>query len=301
MEWLNYHHLRYFWAVVREGGVTKASQKLHISQPTVSAQIRELEEALGEKLLVRSGRRLTLTDAGTLVYRYAEQIFTLGHELLDAVKGRAPASSLALIVGVDNVVPKLVAYRLLQPALREPTPFRITCVEERLDGLLAQLALGQVDLVIADQPLAPASGIRAFNHVLGECGVTIFGAPDLARQYRRGFPASLEGAPVLLPTQGTALRHSLDYWFEASGIHPDVRGEFEDSGLLKVFGQAGTGLFPLPAVIAREVADQYRVAVVGELPEVREHFYAISAERRLRHPAVLAISQGARDVLFAEP
>jgi len=299
MEWLNYHHLRYFWAVAREGGVTRAAERLHISQPTVSAQIRELEQALGERLFARSGRTLALTDVGRTVFRYADEIFGLGRELLDTVKGRPTGRPARLSVGIANVVPKLIAYRLIEPALRLPEPVLLECVEDRPDRLLAELAVHALDVVLSDAPVGPLVNVRAYSHLLGECTVTVFGTAALAAAHTRRFPQSLDGAPFLLPTQNSALRRALDQWFEEQGIRPRVVGEFEDSALLKVFGQAGRGLFAAPTAILAEVRRQYGVRRVGEVAAVRERFYAISVERRLKHPAVLAISEAARQRLFA--
>jgi LysR family transcriptional activator of nhaA len=296
---LNYHHLRYFWATAREGSVTRASERLNISQPTVTAQIRKLEHALGEKLLARSGRGLTLTEAGRLVYRYAEEIFGMGSELLDALEGRPTGRPVRLAVGIANVLPKLVAYRLLEPALHLPEPVQIQCFEDRPERLLAELAVQGLDIVLADAPVSPTVKVRAFTHLLGHCGVAIFGTERLARKYGSGFPKSLTGAPFLVPTDNTALRRSLEQWFEARGIRPRVVAEFEDSALLKVFGEAGAGLFPAPAAIEAEIRERYDVRRVGILPGLREHFYVISLERRLGNPAVVAISQSARKSLFA--
>jgi len=297
MEWLNYHHLRYFWAVAREGSVTRASEKLHISQPTVSAQIRELEEALGEKLFARAGRSLALTEVGRVVFRYADEIFGLGRELLDTVKGRPTGRPARLTVGLANVVPKLIAYRLLEPALRLPEPVLIECVEDRPERLLADLALHALDLVIADAPVGPGVKVRAYSHLLGETAIGVFGAPALTGG-RKAFPGCLEGAPFLLPGQATTLRRELDHWLDARKLRPRVVGEFDDTALLNVFGQAGRGLFAAPLAIEKEMRRQLGVRRLGVIPEIKERFYAISVERRLKHPAVLAISQAARETLF---
>ena len=297
MEWLNYHHLRYFWAAVREGSVTRASEKLHISQPAVSTQIRGLEQALGEKLFTRSGRTLALTEAGQVVYRYAEEIFGLGTELMETLKGRPTGRPARLTVGIVNVIPKLIAYKLLEPAFKLPEPVRVECREDRPERLLAELATHGLDLVLADAPAGASVRVRAFSHLLGECGVSIFGAERLSKAHRRGFPRSLDGAPFLLPTADSTLRRLLDDWFEAQGIRPRIVGEFEDSALLKVFGQSGAGLFAMPSAIDAEVRSQYEVRLVGRV-ELRERFYAITVERRLKHPAVVAISEAARRELF---
>ena len=298
MEWLNYHHLLYFWVVACHGSVTRAAAELRLAQPTVSTQLRTLEEVLGEKLFARTGRRLVLTDVGRLVFRYADEIFGLGRELLETVKGRPTGQPMRLTVGIADAVPKLIAYRLLGPALTGAEPVRIICREDKPDRLLAQLAVHGLDLVLSDAPIGPTTKVRAFNHLLGECGVTFFAAPALARTCRRGFPRSLGGAPMLLPTDNTALRRSLDDWFESEDIRPRVASEFEDSALLMAFGQAGMGLFPAPSAIERQVRSQYGVVVVGRLDAVCERFYAISGERRLKHPAVVAISEAARQRVF---
>jgi len=298
MEWLNYHHLLYFWVVACHGSVTRAAAELRLAQPTVSTQLRTLEEVLGEKLFARTGRRLVLTDVGRLVFRYADEIFGLGRELLETVKGRPTGQPMRLTVGIADAVPKLIAYRLLGPALTGAEPVRIICREDKPDRLLAQLAVHGLDLVLSDAPIGPTTKVRAFNHLLGECGVTFFATPALARTCRRGFPRSLGGAPMLLPTDNTALRRSLDDWFESEDIRPRVASEFEDSALLMAFGQAGMGLFPAPSAIERQVRTQYGVVVVGRLDAVCERFYAISGERRLKHPAVVAISEAARQRVF---
>jgi len=298
VEWLNYHHLRYFWAVAREGSVTRAARKLNISQPTVSAQIRELEEALGEKLFVRSGRTLVPSDVGRAVYRYADEIFALGRELLDAVRERPTGRPLKLVVGIADVVPKLIAYRLIEPALRLPEPVHVECVEDRPERLLGELAVHGLDLVLTDAPTAPAVKVRAYNHLLGECGVTVFAAPELLAGRAKPLAERLDGAPWLLPTGGTTLRRSLEQWFEEHGVRPRVVGEFADSALMKVFGEAGLGFFPGPAAIEAEIKRQYHVRAVGRLAGVCERFYAVSVERRLKHPAVVAISEAAKRRLF---
>jgi LysR family transcriptional activator of nhaA len=299
MEWLNYHHLLYFWTVAREGSVTRASQLLHLAQPTVSGQLKALEESLGEKLFTRQGRRLVLTDMGRVVYRYADEIFTLGRELMDTLKDRPTGRPLRLVVGVGDVVPKLVAHALLEPALALPEHVHIVVREDRPERLLADLAVHALDLVIADAPIAPVARVRAFNHLLGECGVGLFGRADLVDPLREGFPGSLDGAPLLLPAESTSLRRSVEQWLDAKGLRPRVVGEFEDSALMKTFAQAGHGLFPSPTVVQREIERSQGMTLLGEVEAARERFYAISVERRLKHPAVVAISEAARHRLFA--
>lgn len=299
MEWLNYHHLLYFWVVAREGGLTQAGKVLHVSHPTLSAQVHALEDALGEKLFTKVGRRLVLTEVGQMVYRYAEEIFSLGREMVDTVKGRATGKPLRLVVGVVDAVPKLIVRRILEPVLRLPEPVRIVCREDSYEKLLAELSLHTLDIVIADAPVPAGSTVRAFNHLLGECGVGLFAAPALARTYRRGFPGSLDGAPMLLPLESLPLRRALNQWFEGKGVRPTVVAEFEDSALLKVFGGDGLGLFPAPLAVEEQVRQQYSVQLVGPIDAVTERFYALSVERRLANPAAVAISEAARRELFS--
>ncbi len=294
MAFLNYHHLRYFWAAVKEGGVTRASRKLNVSQPTVSSQIRELEQVLDEQLIARDHTKLTLTAAGQTCYRYADRIFELGHDMMEVMKGRLPDQPQDLTVGLANSVPKLLAHRLLQPALGQADFVRVRCFEDRLDNLVAELVAHRLDLIIADTPQAPSLKFKVYNHLLGESTVLFFGTERLAGGYRRGFPESLDGAPMLLPTQNTVLRRSLDGWFRERNIVPNIVGEFEDPALMKVFGEASVGIFPALAAVEADVRRLCDVRVVGVADGVVERFYAISAERRLKHPGVTAVSEGAR-------
>lgn len=299
MEWINYHHLLYFWTVAREGSVRKACETLHLAQPTISGQLRQLEDSLGEKLFAKSGRGLVMTEVGQLVYRYAEEIFGLGRELQDVLKGRPRGRPLRLFVGVSDVVPKLIAYRILQPALQLAEPVQLICEEDSTERLLTELAEHRLDVVLSDAPVTPQVRVKAYSHPLGASTMTVFGTPELAARFRRGFPRSLDGAPFLYPPAGSNLRRALDQWFDEHDVRPRVVGEFKDSALLKTFGQAGAGLFVSPAAIEREVRGHYRVNVAGRLDEVSERFYAISVERRLKHPAVVAITEAARGQLFA--
>lgn len=299
MERLNFHHLLYFWVVAREGGLVPAGKVLRLSHPTISAQIRSLEHQLGQKLFRKVGRKLELTDVGRTAFRYADEIFSLGRELVDVVKGNATGQLARLEVGIADVVPKSIVRRLLQPALELDEPVRLLCHEGAFESLLADLALQQLDLVIADAPLPPGGNIRAFNHLLGETAVSWFGARSLARRYRRGFPGSLDGAPFLLPLENLSLRRSLDAWFESQRIRPRIIAEFADSALLKAFGSDGAGIFPAPSAVADEVAHQYGVQSLGEVTDVTERFYAISVEKRLKNPAALAICNAARHELFS--
>jgi LysR family transcriptional activator of nhaA len=276
--------------------VTRASEKLHVSQPTVSTQIRELEGALGERLLTRSGRTVALTKVGRRVYRYADEIFGLGRELVESVKGQPTSSPPRLAVGIAMVFPKLVAYQMIEPALRLTQPVRLHCVLNTPEQLLADLAIFALDVVLADAPAPPAVKVQAYSHLLGECGLSVFGHARLAAKHRRRFPRSLDGAPFLLPRKDSALRLSLNVWFERNRIRPRIVGTFEDTALLEAFGQAGVGLFAMPSAIETEVQRQYRVRPVGRLHGVRERYYAITVERKLKHPAVVAIAERARQI-----
>ncbi len=298
MDWLNYHHLYYFWMVAREGSIARAAEQLHLAHPTISKQLRQLESALDGKLFDRVGRNLVLTEFGQTVFRYAEEIFSVGRELQDAVRGRPSHRPLQFSVGMPDVLPKLVAHRLLLPAFELSKDIHVVCYEGRYDDLLAELAVHRLDLLLSDSPVSPAVHVRAFNHLLGECGLTFFATSDLATKYRRRFPASLDQAPLLVPTERTAVRRELDQWFYQHDLRPRIVGEFEDTALMKVFGQDGMGLFPAPSVIEKEVCRQYSVKVVGRIDDVRERFYAISVERRLKHPAVVAVCESAREKLF---
>jgi len=298
MEWLNYQHLFYFWTVVREGSLTAAATKLRLAPSTISGQLRTLESHLGEKLFIKRGRQIAPSEMGRVVHRYADEIFAVGSELMDAVRGRAPRHASRLVVGVADVVPKIVARRLLLPAQQLAEPVHLVCREDKPDRLLAELALHNLDVVISDAPPPPGSNVRAFSHLLGESSIGFFATRALAKRLRGSFPRSLEDAPTLLPTDNTSLRRSLEAWFAKHRIRPRVVGEFEDSALLKAFGQDGAGVLPAHIAIRAEIGAQYGLQLVGRAEEVRESFYAISVERRLTHPGVLAISREARTELL---
>jgi len=297
MEWLNYHHLLYFWTIAREGSLTRASMELHLSASAISGQIRVLENSMGEKLFVKSGRRLMLSDTGRMVYRYADEIFRLGKELQDTLKDRPVGRPLRVTVGVADVIPKLIARELLQPALRINDSVCLVCREDKPDRLLAELALHELDVVLMDAPASSHIKVKAFNHQLGECDIFFVADKKIAAYYRENFPSSLNGAPMLLPTENTALRRALDHWFEENDIHPQIMGEFEDNALLNVFGQMGIGLFPTPSMIVDEVKRQFRVELVGRLQDVRQRFYAVTVERRIMNPAAAAICHEAQKIL----
>ncbi len=293
MEWINYHHLLYFWIVSREGNLARASAELRLAQSTVSKQIHQLEAMLGHKLFSKTGRRLVLTESGRVVFRYAEEIFGLGREMVDTLGDRPVGKPLRVTVGVADIVPKLVAEHVLAPALKLTGQVRLICREDKPDRLLANLALHELDVILTDAPASPQVNIRAFSHLLGSSEVAFFGRSELVSRYRRNFPASLNSAPVLLPTENTMMRRSLEQWFESEGIRPDVVGEFEDSALLNVFGFRGAGLFPAASVISRELEKQYKVRCAGIVAGVQERLYAVTVERRIKHPTVAAIIKAA--------
>ncbi len=293
---LNFKQLHYFWNVATAGGIRRAAERMHLTPQTLSGQIGELERDLGVKLFVRSGRRLEITEAGKLAMARADEIFQIGNELTETLKTSPPEEALPFRVGLADSVPNSIAYRLLAPAFELPTPIRLVCHRDRLENLFAELAIHKLELVIADRQLPSGLGVKAFNHPLGSCSITFFGVQDLARRYQPGFPRSLEGAPVLMPT-GKA-RGMLDRWFAEQGIHPHVVGEFDDTALLKTFGQAGLGLFPAPSVMKEEIRRLYGVELLGEAADIDMRYFAISAERRLKHPAVMAVSEHARQNLF---
>lgn len=297
--WLNYHHLLYFWTVVREGGVSAASRKLKLAQPTVSGQIKALEDSLGVPLFHRSRGKLVLTETGARVFDYADQIFALGRELQASVAGTADGRPARLVVGVADEVPKLIVEVLVRPALEVSDRLRIICYEDRQDRLLAELATYALDVVIAEAPVTRGAALRAHSHLLGESDIALFASRELALRLRRGFPASLDGAPFLLPIEGTIMRTLMTTWFEEQRVRPEIRAEFQDSALLGVFARAGLGVFAAPQVIASEVQAQYGVELVGKLEAVRQRYYAITTERRVTHAAVRAITETARGTVFA--
>ncbi len=298
MNWLNYHHLLYFWTVAKQGGLVKAAENLRLSPSTISTQIGRLEESLGHKLFERQGRKLVLTDAGQVVFRYAEEIFLLGREIFDSLRDQPAKRPLKVHIGIAEVIPKLLAKKFLMPVLQLSDDVQLICHEGRSDKLLAELSIHKLDVVLTDTPVGSSVKVRAYNHFLGESGIMLFAAEPLARKYRRNFPASLQTAPFLLPAQGTALRGLLTNWFDGHAIRPRIVGEFDDSALLKVFGQQGVGVFAAPAIIRTEIKKQYGVREIGLIEGQKEQFYAISVEKKLRHPAVVAIAEAAKNQFF---
>ena len=299
MEWLNYHHLLYFWSVAKHGTVVKASEELRLTQPTISAQLRVLEDTLGEKLFLRSGKYLVLTEMGRVVFKYAEDIFSLGQDLISTLKSRSVSKPVRLVVGIADAVPKQFASRLLKSTFKPSQSIRIVCLADKLEQLVADLSIHRLDLVIADTMAPPNIKVNIYSHLMGESGVTLFAAAKLAARVRGLFPKSLESAPFLLPTSHTILRPLLNEWFVLKNLHPVVVGEFDDSGTLQAFGREGYGIFPGVTVLEKEICRQCQVQIVGRLESVRRRFYALTVERRLKHPTVLAIVESARQKLLA--
>lgn len=299
MDRLNFHHLRYFWAVAKAGSIAGACKALHLAQPTVSGQLRVLESALGQRLLERAGRGLRLTEAGRTVFRYADDIFSMGAEMVEALRGRVPEGQVRVRVGIADVLPKLIVHRMLLPVLLLPEPVRLVCVEGKPADLADRLITHDLDVALSDAPLPHAASARMYSHRLGGSPLAVFGVPALARDARRDFPRSLSGAPMLLPTPNTAVRRTLDHWFARRDISPRVVAECEDSALLKVFGRSGLGLFVAPIAMRADVRTQYDARLVGRLAGAAEQFYATSLERRIKHPAVAAITDTARARLAA--
>lgn len=295
MRWLNYQHLYYFWQVARVGSVTEASRRLRLAQPTISAQIKTLEGILNEPLFERKGRTLKLTESGSVAFRYAEKIFGLGDELLEVLEGKGESAMKELRIGISDVLPKVLVYRVLEPALSAHPPCTMRCLEDKTERLLADLAIAEVDVVIADRPIPPDVRVKAFNHFVGESGVTFLAPASLARRYKSGFPQSLADAPLILPTEESSLRHELDQWFVRLNIHPTPIGVFQDRALMKIFAREGKGIVPIPSVVENEVKAEFSLQVVGRTAEVKERVYVISTERRLKNALVAKIcSEGQR-------
>ncbi len=298
MATLNFKHLRYFWTVAKTGSIAKAAVLLHLTPQSISGQLSEFAETLGVELFRKAGRNLELTDMGRRILSYAEDIFTTGDELLDVVRDKTPAA-IAYRVGCADSVSKLIACRLVEPALRLAEPVRLICREGRLSSLVADLAIHRLDLIIADRPMPTHLSVRGYNHLLGESGMSVFATEALAKSLAGKFPACLDGAPMLLPGEDFAIHQRLLQWLEKSALHPRIVGEFDDSAMMKAFGQSGAGVFFAPTVIAAQVSAQYKVVEIGQVESLVEHVYAITTERRLSHPATVAISRVARDNLFA--
>jgi LysR family transcriptional activator of nhaA len=299
MEWLNYHHLLYFYVVAKEGSIVAAGKELRLAHPTISAQIHRLEEVLGHKLFVRNGRNLALTDEGRVAFRYAEEIFSLGQEYLDTVKGRPTGTPIRLVVGVSDALAKSIVQRILEPVFALGEDICVVCRDDRsVEAFMGDMARFEIDVVLADAPAGPASPVRAFNHLLGECGTAFFAEPNLAKRVRKGFPSSLDGVPFLIPGAGSTMRRSLSEWFAQNHIQPKIVAELDDAALMKVFGESGLGVFAAPEVIADEIRQRYHVQQIGHSEGIRQRVFAISLERKVKHPAVVAICEVARKDIF---
>jgi LysR family transcriptional activator of nhaA len=299
VEYLNFHHLRYFWTVARKGGVRKAAEALHVSQPSISAQLRLLEETLGEKLFRRSGRHLVLTETGHLVLSYADEIFSTGRELMSAVKQRPSERALRLSVGITDALSKLITFEILKAAFHYTEPIHLICREGEIGPLVHQLQTHRLDIVLADEPASSALKAKTFNHRLGRSGITFCAMPALAAKLRRKFPQSLDGAPALLPSENMGMRMALETWFDAQGIRPRVIGEFEDSALMEVCSSGGRGFTVVHTVVDRAALKHYGLRVIAKVNDCASDFYAITAERRVKHPGAVAITQHAYGEIFA--
>lgn len=300
MEWLNYHHLRYFWTVARKGGVRKAAEELHVSQPSISAQLRLLEESLGQKLFRRSGRNLVLTETGQLVLNYADEIFSAGRELMNAVKQRPGKHPVRVNIGLTDAFPKLIAFQILRAAFRSEAAVHMICREGEIGPLVSHLQAHRLDIVLADEPASSALKAKTFNHRLGRSGITFCAVPSLAAKLRRNFPQSLDGAPALLPTQNMGMRAALETWFDSKAIRPRLVGEFEDTALMEVCSTGGRGFTAVHTVVDRAALKHFGLRVIARVDECGTDFYAITAERRVKHPAAVAITEHAYSSVFAD-
>lgn len=297
---LNYRHLYYFWVVAKEGSITRAAERLEVAVQTISAQLALLEQSLGKALLAPQGRRLVLTEAGRIAVGYADQIFLLGEQMQEVLMEADVGKTMRLTVGLSDSLPKLTASRLLEAALSLPQKVKLVCHEDDFESLLGELSVHKLDVILTDRPVPSGTTLRVFSHLLGESEIELYGLPELAERYRPNFPASLHGAPLLLPTRNHAIRGRLDHWFETHDVRPDIIGEFDDNALLNIFGRHGHGLFPAPLALADDVKEEFGAVPVGELTEVREQFYAISNERKIKHPAVEAILTAIHGSVFAK-
>ena len=294
MRHLNYNHLLYFWTVAREGSVARAAESLNLTPQTISGQLKVLEDTIGEPLFQRVGRGLAITETGRVVEQYADEIFTLGSELTQRIKSKQPGAPTAFNVGIVNSIPKLIAYKILEPALNLDEHIKMVCFESDLDSLLGDLAVHKLDLVLSDRSIPTGLNVKAYSHELGSSGLSFFGSESLCEEYEGEFPQLLDNAPVLLPLNDHVIRRSLDDWFESVAVSPNVIAEFDDSALLKAFGEGGRGFFPAPTAMTRQVEAMYHVKAIGKISEVNERFFVISPERKLKHPAVVAITEAAR-------
>lgn len=296
---LNYKHLRYFWTVAHEGSIIKASNKLHITPQTISGQLSLLEKRIGNPLFSRIGKSLQLTETGRLVLNYADEIFDLGRELSDVLRGAPTVGPSEFIVSAASTLPKTIVHKIIEPALHIKQPINLICKEGPVDAILADLAVHKVDMVLSDTPVTSTFSIKAYNHKLGESGLSFFASAALAKKYKKAFPTSLNDAPMLMPTKQYAIRQAVDHWLNQKNIYPQIKGQFDDSALMKSFGQAGMGIFYLPSIIENEVCNMFKVKIIGRTTQVKQIFYAISAERKIKHPAIAAICESAKNDLFS--
>ncbi len=296
---LNYKHLRYFWTVAKAGSIIRASEQLHVTPQSISGQLTELQESLGAELFRRAGRGIEITDAGRRILGYAEEIFSLGDELIEALRDKETVNAFPFRIGISDSVPKSIAYHVVEPLLHMEEPMRLICREGRLVSLLSELSVHRLDMVIADRQMPADVKVKAYNHLLGTSDLTVFGTRALLKSLKGEFPKCLDRAPFLLPGEGVATRPALEQWFDSAGVAPLVVGEFDDGALMKAFGQSGAGLFAAPTAIAHYVCEQYGVAVVGRIDAVKEELYAITTERRIRHPATIAVCQAAAREVFS--
>lgn len=295
---LNYKHLHYFWVVATEGSIARAADKLFITPQTISGQLSMLEERIGQPLFDRVGRRLRLTETGRLVLRYADDIFELGKELTDVLRGAPLVGTSEFIVSAASALPKTIVYKILEPALSLSQEVSLMCREGPVETILGELAVHEVDMVLTDTPLSSAFSIKAYNHYLGQSDLSFFAATSLIKNLKGPFPACLNVAPVLLPTKQNAIRQLFDKWCHDANIYPIIRGQYDDSALMKSFGKAGFGIFFMPSIIEDEVRETFGLEVIGRLSDIKQKFYAISAERKVTHPAVAAVCSTARDIIF---
>ena len=295
----NYKHLYYFWIVAREGSIARASGVLHLTPQTISGQLRLFEESIRCKVFRKHGRGLTLTEHGQLVLRYASEIFTLGEELQEVLERGEEGRKLRVVVGILDSIPKQIAYKILEPALKLGNDLTLTCIEGNFDKLVAELAVNKLDVVLADMPLTSAYNIKAFNHFLGESSISFFASPDKAAAYRRKFPRCLDDAPMLMPTENSYSGRGIRQWLRDKKLRPRIKGYFDDSALLKAFGKAGEGIFFMPSIIEKEVTRDFNVKVIGSTDEVNEMYYAITLHRRISHPAITAIYEAAKTGMFS--
>ncbi len=302
MRHINYNHLLYFWTVATEGSVRAAAHKLNLTPQTISGQLKLLEDVVGETLFERSGRGLKITPAGKLLEQHADEIFKLGSELTHRIKAKGLGQSSMLNIGIVNSIPKLISYRILQPLITREDTLKLSCCESDLEHLITSLAVHKLDVILSDRPMPTNLNVKAFNHLLGSSKLAFFGQPDLikrqSQQQTNAFPAILKQAPVLMPLHTNALRGSLEAWFDEHKLNPNIVAEFDDSALLKAFGQAGTGFFAAPSVIAEHIETMYGVRKIGEANTIRENYYLISSERHIKNPAVLEITHRAKHQLF---